>query len=140
MTCQVYIQGALSQNDLLGKRKRRDIYLVLKVYLISSVRDGEVVYKIGHTKREVHDRIKEFATGNSNEMTVESFFVSKWAVKIERALHRHFRTRRLSGEWFSLERAHIADFLRICQITHDGLETVEMYNNYVKDRGGVRNM
>jgi len=113
---------------------------MLKVYLISSVRDGERVYKIGHTKREVHDRIREFSTGNSNEMVVESFFVSKWAVKIERALHRHFRAHRVSGEWFSLERANIADFLRICQITHDGLETVEMYNDYVRERGGVRSM
>ena len=61
-----------------------------KIYLISSTMQGDKVYKIGFTKREITERIKEFKTGNSNEFIVESFFVSKWAKKIEKALHRHF--------------------------------------------------
>ena len=113
---------------------------MLKIYLVSSVQDGSKVYKIGHTKREVHDRIREFKTGNAAEFTVESFFVSRWAKKIEKALHRHFRSSGIGGEWFRLEQGQIADFLRICQITHDGLEMVERFNSYIIERGGVSRM
>jgi len=110
---------------------------MLKIYLISATQDGRKVYKIGYTSREVHDRIREFRTGNSSEMVVESFFASKWARKIEAALHRHFKSRRVSGEWFDLEQSQLAEFLRICQITHDGLELVDRFNTYVAERGGL---
>ena len=111
-----------------------------KIYLISSTMQGDKVYKIGFTKREIAERIKEFKTGNSNEFIVESFFVSKWAKKIEQALHRHFLQYKVGGEWFKLEQSHLADFLRICQITHDNIELIDKYNSYVSDRGGVKKM
>jgi len=117
-----------------------NIYDMWKIYLISSRMNDEKVYKIGFTKREIEDRIKEFKTGNSNELLVESFFVSKWAKKIEKALHRHFQQYRLEGEWFKLEQKHLADFLRICQITHDNIELIDKYNSYVQDKGGVKKM
>lgn len=113
---------------------------MMKIYLISSAQDGGRVYKIGYTRREVHERVRELKTGNSSDMVVESFFVSRWARKIEKALHRHFRTSRISGEWFGLAQHQVADFLRICQITHDGLEMVEMHNTYIRERGGVGRM
>lgn len=101
---------------------------------------GDKVYKIGFTKREITERIKEFRTGNSNEFIVESFFVSKWAKKIEKALHRHFFEYKVTGEWFRLEQKHLADFLRICQITHDNIELIDKYNSYISERGGVKKM
>lgn len=110
---------------------------MLKIYLISSEIDGNKVYKIGYTKRDINERLKEFKTGNSNNLEIESFFTSKWAKKIEKALHRHFRSLKINGEWFQLENKHLADFLRICQITHDNLELLDRYNSWVEEKGGV---
>lgn len=110
---------------------------MLKIYLLSAAQEDRRVYKIGHTSRDVSDRVKEFRTGNASEIRVEAQFESKWAKKIERALHRHFRARGIGGEWFALEPGHVADFGRICQITHDGLELVERHNTYIIERGGL---
>ena len=110
---------------------------MLKIYLISSELDGNKVYKIGYTKRDINERVKEFKTGNSNNLTIESFFTSKWAKKIEKGLHRHFKNYKISGEWFKLESHHLVDFLRICQITHDNLELLDKYNTWIEDRGGL---
>jgi hypothetical protein len=114
-----------------------DIYGMTKVYLISSAAEGGTVYKIGHTGRDVHDRIRDLSTGNSSPMVVESFFASRWARKIESALHRHFRSRRVSGEWFDLGPDQVAEFLVVCQRTHDALEVLERDNTYVASKGGV---
>lgn len=108
-----------------------------KIYLISSEIDGSKVYKIGFTKRDINKRVKEFKTGNSTDLIIESFFVSKWAKKIEKALHRHFREFKINGEWFRLEQKHLADFLRICQITHDNIELLDKYNTWILEKGGV---
>lgn len=110
---------------------------MMKVYLVSSQAAEGRVYKIGHTGREVRDRIRDLSTGNSSPMVVESFFSSRWARKIESVLHRHFRTRRVSGEWFDLGPEQVAEFLVLCQRTHDALEMLDDKNTYVADRGGV---
>lgn len=114
-----------------------NIYAMHKIYLISSEMDGNKVYKIGYTKRDINERLKEFRTGNSNNLHIESFFASRWAKKIEKSLHRHFQSLKINGEWFKLESSHLADFLRICQITHDNLELLEKYNTWIQDKGGL---
>jgi len=40
---------------------------MIKVYLISAQIGDEKLYKIGHTRRTVEQRIKEFRTGNASE-------------------------------------------------------------------------
>lgn len=108
-----------------------------KIYLISAELDEKKVYKIGFTKRDINKRIKELKTGNSSNLILESFFVSKWAKKIETILHRHFSKWKVSGEWFELENTQMVDFLRICQISHDNIELLDKYNNWIAERGGI---
>ena len=53
------------------------------VYLISSYINGEILYKIGMTKRSVEKRLKELKTGNAADLAIVNIFESKWASKIE---------------------------------------------------------
>ena len=108
---------------------------MVNVYLISSETNGKYVHKIGHTKRDVEKRISEFRTGNSSIFEVIDIFTSKWGTKIEAHLHRHFRLKRVGGEWFDLEEKDISDFRRLCQQVHDNLNIIEENNTYYIDRG-----
>lgn len=107
----------------------------MNVYLISSETNGSKVYKIGHTRRAVETRIAEFKTGNSSMFEVLDIFNSKWGTKIEAHLHRHFRMKRIKGEWFELNESDLLDFRRLCQQVHDNLSIIEENNTYYIDRG-----
>lgn len=107
------------------------------VYLVSSEINNKILYKIGYTRREVYERIKDFRTGNASEFRIVDVFSSKWGTKIERRLHNHFKDHKVNGEWFDLNDYLIKDFKRICQITHDNFELVDKYNLYVIERGGL---
>lgn len=107
----------------------------MNVYLISSETNGSKVYKIGHTRRSVEKRVAEFRTGNSSMFEVLDVFESKWGTKIEAHLHRHFRIKRIKGEWFDLNESDLLDFRRLCQQVHDNLSIIEENNTYYIDRG-----
>lgn len=109
-----------------------------KVYLVSSEINNKKLYKIGYTRREIQDRIREFKTGNASNFEVVSYFESKWGTKIEKNLHKHFMKHKVDGEWFDLSDGEISDFNRICKLTHDNLELLEKYNTYIIDRGGIK--
>lgn len=108
---------------------------MINVYLISSESNGSTVYKIGITRRDVQKRLAEFRTGNSSLLEVVDVFHSKWGTKIESNLHRHFRIKKVGGEWFDLEEKDVLDFRRLCQQVHDNLTIIEENNTYYIDRG-----
>lgn len=108
-----------------------------KVYLISSG-DVEKQYKIGYTRRDVEDRVREFKTGNSNNLEVISVFESKWGTKIESSLHRKYKTKKIDGEWFDLNQEEVNNFKIECERIHDMFELISNENTYIIDRGGVR--
>ena len=56
---------------------------MINVYLISVETDGRKLYKIGYTRRNVSDRIKEFDTGNAQTFIIENVFNSKWGTKLK---------------------------------------------------------
>jgi hypothetical protein len=105
---------------------------------VSSEINNKKLYKIGYTRRNIHDRIKEFKTGNASSFEVVSYFESKWGTKIEKNLHKHFIKYKVDGEWFDLSEKCIIDFNRLCKLTHDNLELIEKYNTYIIDRGGIK--
>lgn len=108
---------------------------MINVYLISSEINGKVLYKIGITKRNIEDRIKEFKTGSASEFRIVDSFSSKWARKIEAGLHRAFRQKRISGEWFDLCDGDLSSFRERCETMHAGLDSIEKNNTYYIDRG-----
>ena len=107
-----------------------------KVYLISSG-DFEKQYKIGYTRRDVEDRVKEFKTGNSNNLEIISVFESKWGTKIESSLHRKYKTKKIDGEWFDLNQEDVDSFKLECERIHDMFELISNQNTYIIDRGGL---
>lgn len=107
-----------------------------RVYLISSGLD-EKQYKIGYTRRKVEERIKEFKTGNSNNLEIISVFESKWGTKIEAYMHRLFKSKLINGEWFNLSNDDVKNFYYYCEKTHNNIELMVNKNSYIIDRGGL---
>jgi hypothetical protein len=106
------------------------------VYLLSSEINGSKIYKIGFTKRNVENRIKEFQTGNASEIKIVETFKSKWGTKIESFLHRKFSNKKISGEWFGLNESDINNFIKSCQVIHNNYDTMSEINTYFIDRNG----
>lgn len=86
-----------------------------KVYLLRSSINDSNLYKIGFTRRNIEDRVKELKTGNAADITIVSYYESKWATKIESTLHRLYDYRKVSGEWFELSDDIVDDFKDICE-------------------------
>ena len=102
------------------------------VYLISSEINNDILYKIGITKRDVNERLKQLKTGNPAELTVVTTFESKWATKIEANLHKRYT--HVSGEWFRLDLKEVEDFLNVCKLVHDNFELIYTTNTWYLDK------
>lgn len=109
---------------------------MINVYLISSEIDGKRYYKIGHTRRKVEERIREFRTGNVSNFSIIQVFNSKWGTKIEASLHRQFSSKRINGEWFDLDEVDLETYLPLCERLHENFDMIERENTYYIDRGG----
>lgn len=107
---------------------------MIYVYLICADTNGEKLYKIGFTKRKIETRLKEFKTGNAAKLYLVDSFTSKWGTKIESSLHRIFKTKKISGEWFSLNEEDVDSFNGYCQTLHDNFEFITEHNTYYLDK------
>lgn len=107
------------------------------VYIISSEINGKKLYKIGYTRRNILERIKEFKTGNASNFEIVDSYRSKWGTKIEKTLHFYFKKNKINGEWFDLTQGQLSNFKKICESTHNNFELLDKYNTYVIDKGGI---
>jgi hypothetical protein len=105
------------------------------VYLISSTIEGDTCYKIGYTKRDPIQRIKEMKTGNASELEVIQTFKSKWGTQIESKLHKIFQDKKISGEWFRLTAYDISQFKKLCEQTHQSFELLSENNTWFQNSG-----
>jgi hypothetical protein len=85
------------------------------VYLISCGEGEEKRYKIGYTKNDVSQRLKQLKTGSSEELMIEKVFSSKLGTKLESILHRQYKLQHLSGEWFRLNEKQVESFIDDCK-------------------------
>lgn len=108
----------------------------MNIYLISSETNGKKLYKIGITRREIEVRMKELKTGNAADLKIVDSFKSKWGTKIESNLHKLFKSKKISGEWFDLDDEDIKNFKSRCLSIHEAFEIIESSNTYYIDRGG----
>jgi hypothetical protein len=102
------------------------------VYLISAEISGSKLHKIGYTRRTIDKRIKEFKTGNASEFFVIESFKSKWGTKIESRLHKLFKNKLVSGEWFNLNEDDVYSFIETCQTIHDNYELLSESTYYLE--------
>lgn len=85
----------------------------MKIYLIQQ--EGTDFYKIGITRKEVKDRLKELQIGNGSTLQLLYEFQTKYNFKLETALHAHYRLKRMTPEWFELTVEEVKEFLNICK-------------------------
>jgi len=107
---------------------------MITVYLICAEINGEKLYKIGYTRRDVETRVRELKTGNAADLFIVESFKSKWGTKIESQIHRRFRHKKVNGEWFDLNDDDVQGFIDICKNIDNNLEIVSQ-STYYMDRG-----
>lgn len=105
-----------------------------KIYLVSAEVNGSCYYKIGYTSREVQTRVNEFKTGNcSNFNTIHVYEPLEFPVTIETSLHKHFRNKKINGEWFDLTQEDIDGFLDVCNEFYERFKLLKEMNTYMDD-------
>lgn len=105
------------------------------VYLISANVNGETIYKIGYTKRDVEVRINELKTGNPYDFNIiDVYKATKYGVSIENSLHKKFKDYKINGEWFDLSNEDIDKFSEYCEFYYNMYESLEN-NTYLHQRG-----
>jgi hypothetical protein len=83
------------------------------VYLLGdSGQDG--IFKIGVTKGEIENRIKQLQTGNGSEIYLVNFYETQYPFFMERALHARFNPQKKKNEWFILSAQDVIDFKKTC--------------------------
>jgi hypothetical protein len=86
-----------------------------KVYLLKIVNDDKTLYKIGFTRNNVYNRIKDLQTGCPYEIQLVDSFSSDYSMIIERTLHNVFYSKKTYGEWFELGIKEEVEFKELCK-------------------------
>lgn len=81
-------------------------------------------FKLGITTRDVKLRVKQFETGNSDELEIIKTFNTKHGTIFESTMHRRFVNKRLKGEWFKLDEKDILNIDDILTETEKNLDIV----------------
>jgi len=85
------------------------------VYLLMTNSENGEVFKIGITKNNPLERIKQLSTGNDKKITLINSYQSQNYLKIERFLHRKYLTKTEAGnEWRNLSIEQTISFLDDC--------------------------
>ena len=81
-------------------------------------------------------RIKQLQTGCPYQINLAKIYRTELAAKVEKILHRHFRTRKvdqqdynLTGEWFRLDIDQIINFEQMCKEFEDNIIYLKSQNN-----------
>lgn len=99
-----------------------------KVYLLNAW--GTERYKIGVTKSDVEKRLKQLQTGSSDELVIVKTFESDNYRKIEGWLHRKYKSKQVSGEWFELEDIDVLDFKKHCEEINETIDLLKKNNPF----------
>ena len=105
------------------------------VYLLCELGDTSERYKIGVTRRDVEQRMKEHTTGNSNPIHLVDKYESDIYIKIESWLHRKYGScKTVDGgtEWFNLPDEDVIKFSKTCKEVEAIIRNL-MENNHFFD-------
>ena len=105
------------------------------VYLIiEGDQHGEEKYKIGITKNEPEERLKKLKTGNSGDLSVLKKYRSCNYKKIEKWLHRKYKTKRTisNNEFFHLDDDDVINFIDDCKKIDAIVSTLKELNPFYK--------
>jgi len=97
------------------------------IYLIHSTNELGDVYKIGLTKN-LPQRVKQHVTSNIDITVVESFN-SNYMYKLESTLHRYYKSKQITHEWFLLDETDVSEFKNKCTLFEDNISLLMKSNN-----------
>lgn len=103
----------------------------MKIYLINQVNTNK--YKIGVTKKDVNERLKQLQTGSSESLITIKEFKTNYGFKLETLLHRHYSCKKTIGEWFELTEQDLAMFIKTCETYEENFKLLEEHNTYYQD-------
>ena len=91
-------------------------------------------YKIGRSKNNPRQRVKELSTGNSNEITLVNYYQSENYGKVEKWLHHQYKNKRTDGgeEWFHLSEQDVLGFLKKCKQADETINLLLKENPFYK--------
>ena len=110
--------------------------MLKNIYLIEASSSEGLIYKIGITKREVSERIKDFKTGNVSDFNAIKIYKSeKFVHSIEKRLHKYFHKKRIdmSREWFNLTEDDINEFIPLCEKYYNMFDYIENNNTWYEN-------
>jgi|LGVE01.1.fsa_nt_gb hypothetical protein len=89
-----------------------EIYKFNYVYVISGTHNGTTKYKIGKAN-SIKERLKRFEVKIPFDIDLITSFSVKDAINLESELHKTFKNKRLSGEWFDLTAKNMLKIIEI---------------------------
>lgn len=103
------------------------------VYLIECNDNYETIYKIGYTKNNPTNRIKQLQTGNSSVLKLVTYYQSEYSLALESMLHNHFSSKKIKNEWFRLDLLDVVNFKIKCTEIESTIKIlIESQNNHFK--------
>jgi hypothetical protein len=105
------------------------------VYLIvEGDQYGNEKYKIGITKNDPKQRLKKLKTGNSGELEILKTYKSKNYKKIEKWLHRKYKSKRTlsNNEFFHLSDSEVINFIKDCKKIDEVISLLKELNPFYK--------
>jgi len=102
--------------------------------LLETDKYGYERHKIGMTKRNPEQRVKELSTGNSNLITLLHYFESINYKNIEKMLHVKFNAQKTeaNNEWFTLEDNQVLNFITTCKEIDKTVKLLKENNPFYK--------
>lgn len=97
-----------------------------KIYLI---KNEENLYKIGVTKRNVNERIKELNISYPYELKIIHEYQTNIGYKLESYLHKIFHHKNIKGEWFELSKNDVEKFISFCKKYENNYKILKESNN-----------
>lgn len=94
------------------------------VYLITEENDNGN-YKIGSTRKNINERLKELQTGNSNKLVISKYFECDKPFNLEKMLHRYYKKSNRLNEWFNLTDEEVNNFKNVCQKYYNIIESLK---------------
>jgi hypothetical protein len=94
------------------------------VYLIVDWGSNPEMYKIGITKKNVENRLKQLQTGSSSKLVLLKTYQSENYRKIETILHRIYGSYSSDGgkEWFQIPTKKVMGFINECEKIDENLK------------------
>ena len=105
------------------------------VYLLLEVdKYGDERHKIGVSKNHPRLRVKQLSTGNSNVISLLTFYESINYKKIEQWMHKKYSNSRTEAdnEWFNLTNEDVLSFIETCKKADETTSFLINNNHFFK--------